>query len=63
MPNDNTLTLGICSRNVGSDPNPITGRFWQAAQLVVLVTTGEAVTAGQPLVVLEATGQYWKPIW
>ena len=27
MPNDGTLTLGICSRNVGSDPNPLRGNI------------------------------------
>jgi 5-methylthioadenosine/S-adenosylhomocysteine deaminase len=56
MPNDGMLTLGICSRNVGNDPNPMRGtvsiqmaqKEWGAARElglpITLHTSGPRVT-------------------
>jgi len=56
MPNDGMLTLGICSRNVGNDPNPMRGtvttemakKEWGAARAlglpITLHTSGPRVT-------------------
>jgi cytosine/adenosine deaminase-related metal-dependent hydrolase len=56
MPNDGLLTLGICSRNVGNDPNPMRGtvstdmakKEWGAARElglpITLHTSGPRVT-------------------
>jgi len=56
MPNDGLLTLGICSRNVGNDPNPLRGtvstdmakKEWGAARElgvpITLHTSGPPVT-------------------
>jgi cytosine/adenosine deaminase-related metal-dependent hydrolase len=56
MPNDGMLTLGICSRNVGNDPNPMRGtvtvemakREWGGARAlglpITLHTSGPPVT-------------------
>jgi len=55
MPNDGMLTLGVCSRNVGKDPNPLRGnvttdmakREWTAARElglpITLHTSGPSV--------------------
>ncbi len=63
MPNDGMLTLGICSRNVGDDTNPLRGnisvevarRDWGGARALGLPITMH--TSGQsPILLLEKAG-------
>jgi cytosine/adenosine deaminase-related metal-dependent hydrolase len=63
MPNDGMLTLGICSRNVGNDPNPLRGtvtiemakKEWGAARQLGLPITLH--TSGpSPVKLLEDAG-------
>jgi 5-methylthioadenosine/S-adenosylhomocysteine deaminase len=63
MPNDGTLTLGICSRNVGDDTNPLRGNIsvaiarqdWGGARALGLPITMH--TSGpSPIRLLEETG-------
>ena len=63
MPNDGLLTLGICSRNVGNDPNPLRGNIpidivradWGGARALGLPITLH--TSGpSPVMILEKAG-------
>jgi cytosine/adenosine deaminase-related metal-dependent hydrolase len=63
MPNDGLLTLGICSRNVGADPNPLRGNIpmdvlkadWGGARALGLPITLH--TSGpSPITTLEEAG-------
>ena len=46
MPNDGMLTLGICSRNVGTDPNPLRGNIQMD---IVKADWGGARALGLPI--------------